>query len=225
MVNQTHPHRQPQLLGTTSQLIQKHPFILWGASLVLVLLLGGFALKGLIYPGPVEPEVATAPAKVPSPAPAKVPSPELQEQNLNLWLFSAVALGCAAGSIFISRRIERMEPKPQQAQPKSKQRAMPFQMKAAQKRQPATATRRPSSPMRRKKAAAVSVKRANAPATTVLHAEPVRMSQRGYPPNSVIIEPVVTVVPENESHPLDWGEASLAEMMDLRKQKPLSSLL
>ncbi|MBD2119668.1 hypothetical protein H6F68_01905 [Trichocoleus sp. FACHB-262] len=223
MVNQTHPHRQPQLLGTTSQLIQKHPFILWGASLVLVLLLGGFALKGLIYPGPVdpvepgEPKVATAPAKV--------PSPELQEQNLNLWLFSAVALGCAAGSIFISRRIERMEPKPQQAQPKSKQRAMPFQMKAAQKRQPATATRRPSSPMRRKKAAAVSAKRANASAATVLHAEPVRMSQRGYSPSPVIIEPVVTVVPENESHPLDWGEASLAEMMDLRKQKPLSSLL
>lgn len=34
----------------------------------------------------------------------------------------------------------------------------------------------------------------------------------------------VTVVPPEESHPLDWGNASLAEMMDIRKQHSISSL-
>ena len=38
-------------------------------------------------------------------------------------------------------------------------------------------------------------------------------------------EPVVTVVPTKESHPLDSGSQSLAEMMDIRKQRPLSSIL
>lgn len=39
------------------------------------------------------------------------------------------------------------------------------------------------------------------------------------------IEPVVTVVPPEESHPLDSGEESLAEMMDIRKHQSLSSIL
>jgi hypothetical protein len=79
--------------------------------------------------------------------------------------------------------------------------------------------------MRRKKVAAVPVQRSHATAATVLPNEVVPMRQTGYPTASAVIEPVVTVVPENESHPLDWGEANLADMMDIRKQKPLSSLL
>jgi hypothetical protein len=37
--------------------------------------------------------------------------------------------------------------------------------------------------------------------------------------------PVVTVVPSEEAHPLDWGDANLAERMDIRKQKSISSLM
>ena len=218
MVNQTHSHRvQQQLLGTATQLLQKRPFILWGTALVVVLLTGGIALKGLIYPGPldsIEPELATTQVQ---PQPLKIP-----EQNLNLWLFGAVALGCAAGSILVSRHIERLGSQSQQTQPTSKPRPVAPQASSTQPRQSATATRRSSPPMRRKKAA--SVKRGTAAPAPVFQADPVRMRQAAYP-TSVVVEPVVTVVPENESHPLDWGEASLAEMMDIRKQKPLSSLL
>ena len=39
------------------------------------------------------------------------------------------------------------------------------------------------------------------------------------------IEPLVTVLPPEQSHPLDAGEESLAEMMDIRKHRPLSSIL
>ncbi|HEY9860290.1 MAG TPA: hypothetical protein V6D16_12345 [Candidatus Obscuribacterales bacterium] len=225
MVNQTHPHRtQPALLDTTAQVIQKYPFILWGISLVLVLLLGGMALKKLIYPGPIEPiepELAAAPVKP--------QSPELAEKDLNLLLFGAVALGCAAGSILISQRIEQPKSQPKlqsKSQPKSKQRAMLSHSPVSEKRQPpAKATRRSSPSMRRKKVGAVPVQRSHGATATVLPMEPVQMRQPGYTTAPVVIEPVVTVVPENESHPLDWGEANLADMMDIRKRKPLSSLL
>jgi len=36
---------------------------------------------------------------------------------------------------------------------------------------------------------------------------------------------MVTVLPPEESHPLDWDEATLADMMDLRKRQSLASLL
>jgi len=227
MVNQTHPHRtQPPLLDTAAHLLKKHPFILWGTSLVLVLLVGGMALKGLIYPGSleseaVEPEFATAPTKS--------QPPEISEQDLNLWLFGAVALGCAGGSVLISRRIEQMQsqPKshPQPSKPKPKQQAVRSQPHPTQKHQPSKATRRSSNPTRRKKAATFPGQRSQAATATVVPNEAVPLWQAGYPNASAVIEPVVTVVPENESHPLDWGEGSLADMMDIRKQKPLSSLL
>jgi hypothetical protein len=218
MVNQTHPQQvQQQLLGTATQLLQKRPFILWGAALVLVLLMGGLALKGLIYPGPLETIEAELPTTQPQPQ-----SPQMPEVDSNLWLFGAVALGCAAGSVLISRRIERLASQPQASQPKVKQRVVASRSSAIPQTQTSTATRRPSAPPRRKKA--VAAKKRRGTPTTVLQTEPVRMQQAAYTPSGVI-EPVVTVVPENESHPLDWGEASLAEMMDLRKQKPLSSLL
>lgn len=220
MVNQTHPQRiQQQLLDMAMQLIQKRPFILWGASLVLVLLMGGIALKGLIYPGPLEPtepELATVPAK-PQP-------PQIPEVDSNLWLFGAVALGCAAGSVLISRQLERLGSRSQSSPAKPKPRAVTSRLNATPQRQPGKASRHSSPSVRRKKATA-SVKQGSAPAATAFQAETTRMRPATYPATSVVIEPVVTVVPEDESHPLDWGEASLAEMMDIRKQKPLSSLL
>ncbi|NJR50225.1 MAG: hypothetical protein HC780_12315 [Leptolyngbyaceae cyanobacterium CSU_1_3] len=37
--------------------------------------------------------------------------------------------------------------------------------------------------------------------------------------------PVVTIVPPEEAHHLDWGNTNLADMMDIRKQKSVSSLM
>ena len=41
--------------------------------------------------------------------------------------------------------------------------------------------------------------------------------------SAVKSHPTVTVLPPEENHPLDWGNASLAEMMDIRKQKSPSN--
>lgn len=45
------------------------------------------------------------------------------------------------------------------------------------------------------------------------------------PASVVTRQPIVTVVPSEEVHSLDWGDASLADMMDIRKQKSISSLM
>ncbi len=50
-------------------------------------------------------------------------------------------------------------------------------------------------------------------------ATPAQISTPAHP------QPIVTVVPSEEAHPLDWGDASLADMMDIRKQKSISSLM
>lgn len=42
---------------------------------------------------------------------------------------------------------------------------------------------------------------------------------------AVKTQPTVTVLPPEENHPLDWGDASLADRMDIRKQKSLSNYL
>ncbi len=42
------------------------------------------------------------------------------------------------------------------------------------------------------------------------------MTQRSIP---VTTQPTVTVLSPEENHPLDWGDASLADLMDIRNQK------
>jgi hypothetical protein len=39
----------------------------------------------------------------------------------------------------------------------------------------------------------------------------------------VATQPIVTVLSPEENHPLDWGDASLADLMDIRKQKSISN--
>jgi hypothetical protein len=44
-------------------------------------------------------------------------------------------------------------------------------------------------------------------------------------PLAPVSPPVVTIVPSEEAHHLDWSDTSLADMMDIRKQKSISSLV
>lgn len=115
-----------------------------------------------------------------------------------LLLLGAVALSCAAGSLVIYKR--RTDP------------SWPRQLRKRVKSSSAQVlTRRQQRQQRLQESPPVPtpVVEPLAPVATV--------------PEET--EPVVTVVPPEESHPLDSGEESLAEMMDIRKQKPLSSIL
>jgi len=52
-------------------------------------------------------------------------------------------------------------------------------------------------------------------------------SARKRPPTPVLssLQAGVTIVPPEQPHPLDWHEHGIAEAMDMRKRRPLSSLM
>lgn len=217
MVTQSPPiplHRN--ILDKMFLFVQRYPFTVWGLALVMVLFLGGVAFKGLINPGPVE-EEAAQPELVQKQQTTTVREHPDTEKAMDLWLFGAIALGGALGSFLISQQLEQLDPK--RNQPKRLKRQAPVK-RPQPKPQPAAII----NASKNRQAAPAKQRQPVAPAAA--SDRPSRVAARpGARPVQALAQPVVTVVPAEESHPLDWGEASLAEMMDLRKRRPLSSLL
>lgn len=214
------------------KLIQQRPLLTWAAALSVALVMGGAAMNALISPGPQLPEfkpqpVAESPkpgvalvnsspaASKPAPAPAAKPSqaakpdpkaappaPE-SESGIPLWVFGAIALGCAGGSLIVSRLLV--------SSPSAARRRGP-----ARKTKPVLKTQAARSPKRK-------VRPTQASGPKGRRRAPLRSpAPQNMAPAS---QPMVTVLAPEESHPLDWGETSLAEAMDIRKRRPISSIL
>lgn len=116
--------------------------------------------------------------------------------GIPIWLFGAVALTCATGSLLIYGSMRE-----------SSQRR-----RRSLKRE--TSLRAVSSTGNRKKQ----------------QLSPPRSRQKRPKsglgsPISTIDAPLVTVLPPEKSHSLDWGKDSLADVVDLRKRQSLASLL
>lgn len=118
------------------------------------------------------------------------------EPGMPMWLFSAVALTCATGSWLIYGSMRHS----------SSQRRKSLRRETSLKASSTTAIRKKRQPSSR---------------TNSLKKQRSRLE----PPISVADAPLVTVLPPEKSHPLDWGEDSLADMMDLRKRQSLEALL
>lgn len=215
------------------KLIQQRPLLTWAAALSLSLVMGGAAMNALISPGPQLPEFKPQPPVAESPKPgvalvnpapaasqsspssATKPSPSAKpgaqsgpqapesESGIPLWVFGAIALGCAGGSLIVSRLLV--------SSPSATRRRGP-----ARKTKPVLKAQG-ARPSKRK------VRTAQAPGPKGRRRVPVRSpaSQTMAPAP----QPMVTVLAPEESHPLDWGETSLAEAMDIRKRRPISSIL
>lgn len=211
------------------KLIQQQPFLTWAAALSAALVMGGFAMNSLISPGPQlpefepQPQVAESPKPgvalvAPSPAapksapaeaakpsqPAKpvaqsAPKAPASEPGIPLWVFGVIAVGCAGGSLVFSRLLASSPASSRRRGPSRK----PKSVVKAQSRLPKRKVRAQGPKGRRR-----APLRSPAP-QAMAHAQ----------------QPMVTVLAPEESHPLDWGEASLAEAMDIRKRRPISSIL
>lgn len=209
------------------ELVYNHPIPFLGGMWVSLVVAGYFAAWGLLSPGSMEPEkppVTTQSAKMVEDSPTGLPdSTAVQgsqqsstatqdsqtseggftrvrvssgEEGMPMWLFGALALSCATGTLLIYGSLRNSQPRRKPVK----------RRETSLKASPTTAIRKkPQPPLRRQR-----LKR------------PIPVSQ---PPTSVSNVPVVTVLPPDESHPLDWGDDSLADMMDLRKRQTLASLL
>jgi hypothetical protein len=190
-------------LDLFTQLVQRYPLIFWGSLWLGLVSLTGFALVNLLSPYSVQ-QNAQQPG---SPKVASSTTIEAHDWNpaptgLPLWSLGTLVFGCAAGSWLLVYQFNKPE------QPRK-----------------TTVKKAVYTPQTRHKPAASVV------ATPIVPIQPkpstpvTSSASRSAIVPTRIAQPLVTVVPAEESHPLDWGEASLAEMMDIRKQRSLASLM
>lgn len=184
-----HSPEQPNQSHPLKLLIQKHPFVFWGGLWITLLSVGGFAALGLITPGPTE---QNTPKPTPAPAAVQVSAPR---EDLPLSLFTAIAIGCAAGSflfVYVLKNSARSH--------------------QSSRRLNSTATITKKRRQVKKRAVAKIISQ---PVTSVA-LSPIRPQEK---------TSQVTVLSPEEASPLDRGDNSLADLLDLRKRQSLDSLM
>lgn len=192
------PSRRPTQLATLNfllKLLKRWPWLVWTGVWAFLLLVTAIAIFSLTYTGGVQ-------QKEPEPTPTAENPAETSSQTgspMPLLLLGAVALTCVAGSLVIV------------------------------KRRLATSSQQPTKLRQRQRSSARGLTRRQQRKQLLQDPPPVPTPpEEPQPPVAPVpaeTEPVVTVLPPEESHPLDAGEESLVEMMDIRKNRSLSSLL
>jgi len=186
-------------------LFTHHPWLFLAG--FLLMFLGGGALS--IYSlGYVDESIkrkdseGLQPEVVPPNAP--VEAVETTKNPIPLWMIATIALSCASGCLIILRVLNR----PKQKQKAKKQVVNRNEIRLAQRRYQALEARLP----KRKTPARAS--------------QPRRTPIMAMPPQKAKPKPVVTVLPpEHDFKPNQKSKDSLADIMDIRKQTSLSSML
>jgi hypothetical protein len=224
-----------------AQFVQASPLMFLGGLWVSILLIGTIGLSGLLSPGLSSGRRASEASFGSSTVATNVePTKERSRQRIPIWLFGAIALSCTAGSIFVSKKLTRTDRPRRISRPKhpanyaaTSRPKRPRKPPQAGRAQPRSTHPRPLKPF------SPSDYPTPLSSQTVLQAyspvsKPISTKNSGvqaYQPRPATassakkpVAPVpVTIVPPEENHPLDWGEASLADTMDIRKQRSLSS--
>ncbi len=198
------PPDQQHYLQPLKQLVQKHPLTCCCGLWAVLVLVGSVATVGLFNPGSLEQEASNP---TPSLTTVQESTPKsIVKKDLPLSLFGAVALGflgCAAGSLLVTHALKQT----------SERRQPPTRLK------PATSTR--------KKRRVSSKKRRPVPRTPQPEGSKVAFqtpdNRLATTNNGKLTQ--ITVLPPEENHPLDGGDQSLADMLDMRKHQSLASLL
>ena len=201
MLNPSDNPPEPQHpLPLLKYLLHKYPLAVCGGFWVVMVLLGSMATFGLFNPGPMEQE-----ASKPTPSLATVQEPTPQstaKKDLQLSLFGAVALGCAAGSLLVTQALRY----------------------ATQGSQPPKGLK-PVATIRKKRRHPSKRRRPVSQRPTPVGVEPTfETVDKPLPITDEKLTQVTVLSPE-ESHPLDGGDESLADMLDLRKRQSLASLI
>jgi hypothetical protein len=209
-------------LPSLKQLLYNHPFVCCGGLWATLVILGALATLGLFSPGSIEQEASQpsfSPTTVqesvpesPTPMPVREPLPEsptpptvresTPKQDLPLWLFGAVALGCAGGSFLLAQVLTS-----------SAQRSQgPRRLKTV-----GTTRTRGQNPPKRRRSVPRTPQSVGSPSSfQIPKQQPARTAEQ---------RTQITVLPPEQSHHLDGGKENLSEMMDLRKRYSLGSLM
>ncbi|HEY9616724.1 MAG TPA: hypothetical protein V6C64_07785 [Microcoleaceae cyanobacterium] len=237
------------------------PLILVGGMWVSLLLIAVVAIGGLLSPGASEHRSVSTTIVGSDSEVAIQPAP--QQARVPLWMFGAIALTCTAGSILVSRQLNR-PPVPPRRLARTKSRSfkrLPPQPMAQLALPPAVTYSAPLQPSRQELPARspqprAGQKRPHSPAHQAANLQPVMpptIAQAPAParpierqvlppllkqpakakpivqPQTVASRPTVktsvSILPPDIRKPLDWQSTELADAVDLRKRRSLSSLL
>lgn len=227
------PNSHPQIRRSTMQslmgVLEARPWIFWSGLWVSMLLVAMVSVSSLLSPGLVDERAA-------SDAAIGVNSAEATQQlkqrsRVPLWLFGAIALTCTAGSFLVSKQLARPQPRrsplrnpPSRIQSKSRPPRPP--RKGRKRLKPYSPA---ETPFPLPTYSSAQVQHSTALPVPLQSGQPSGRLRRVSPPTSKLaVRPTrvsVTVVPDEENHPLDWKAANLADSVDLRKRRSLSSWL
>lgn len=214
-----------------SELIEEYPLLFWGGIWVSVLLVGAIAISGLVSPGLSGRRTSSA-AFGSNPGAENVQTASHQGR-LPFWVFGAIAVSCtAAGSFLVTKRLSHTDRPRKLVKPG--RRLVKKSVKQAKKSAPRPGRARSSRAPRKLKPfldtefAQASTQQSYPqpypppPAPAEFKLPPtLRKSPAKQKPEPVLKS--VTVLPPEQNHPLDWAEPSIADAMDIRKRKSLSS--
>jgi hypothetical protein len=199
--------------------------VILGSAWVVVLVIAVMAVNGLLSPSASNGHRTPGAAIIRDTAET---SQTNSQARIPLWLFGAVALSCAAGSMLIAKQANR-PPRPRKSI--KVKRLAPFVMPAVEPSpSPIPSVPQPKPPYPAAVPSFVLNQRQTPqPSNTgsPFMAPPTLMQLAHQETQSVekTADVSVTVVPSGDQHPLDWGEASLADRLDIRKQRSISSFL
>ncbi len=229
------------------QLIESHPLLFWGGTWVVVLLVAAIAMGGLLSPGLPGRRVSSV-SFGSSPGSEEVQNVARQGKAVPFWLFGAIAITCTAGSILVSKRLAQVERPHRLSRPKrpvqysskvrrpgpSKRprtpqgkRLKPFAegelpLSVAYLSYPLLHSSTPT-PTSFKLPPAIKGKARSAPQQSAPKYTYKSVSPKPSAAKKDAVSVPVTILPPEENLPLDWKDPSLADLMDIRKRRSLSS--
>ncbi|MBW4615546.1 MAG: hypothetical protein KME21_20170 [Desmonostoc vinosum HA7617-LM4] len=207
-------HEPTQIIGATPELtnsksisiksssilinlVAHHPWLLFTGLLAMLLGSAAVALYSISHVGRVAEE---EPEKIPEVVVEQpITTPSENSNPTPLWMVAAIALSCGSGCLIIFRLFNRSKQPLKVPKPSINR----HQAHLTQSRYPKTEPRLPKNP-------------------------PVFVPQQQLTPVTPLTaksKPLVTVLPPEHKHHLDKRQESLAELLDIRKQSSLSTIL
>ncbi len=242
------PHRERHFQPSFSlnDRLKRHPMVFWGIIWGSIALPSALAIGSLINPNSGEPQIRVAIAQKSGSTKAAqfLPKPVQDSGQLPLWVFGAIAVSCTTSCFILAQYIKPIEGETSEVsvEVSSEADAEVGAEELSVTNQPALETRSQrqihasKQPLKRLKPyepteALPFMQRELGRAERSEPIQPLAVEwvtptkqflDSPYFPATDLAEPVlVTVIPVEETQPLDWGEARLADTMDLRRRYPL----
>lgn len=227
------PEIRKVAIESVSQLVEDYPLLFWAGIWLSVLLVAAIAVSGLVSPG--LPGRRASSASFGSSSGTEQVQTARRSNRLPFWLFGALAFTCTAGSFLVSQRASHIERTQKLSRPRgasSRRAANAARYFTVENRSHRPHSRRSGKRLKPFPDGEWSTLLATPPASYP-HAplpgsgspnrrlKPKRRPQRSLSREGTAIP--VTVIPPEQNHPLDWDAPSLADLMDIRKQRSPSS--